>query len=303
MFSKELYCKFRYLLSKNRNFIEICRELNLKDSEVMLLIDSLDDTSIYTKLFGEDYSKLKRPQLIAEPYKIYPNKEHLKLALLGDTHLCHKNDAVDIVREAYYIIEKNRTDLVLHCGDFFDGLNPSVPNYASTLKKDTYEEQLEYGILNYPYFSNKTFVVSGNHDDYWYALVNREILEDLSLKRDDIVYLGPNRRRIIIDGVVIDLLHGDVFPDGSYEFKIGKYLSELSEFDRPNIVHYGHKHSSSFNVINGIYCYKTPALMYASAYHKSKGYGNNLSMYFVDIYFDDNGKVKKIRHKKESLDK
>ena len=41
MFSKELYSKFRYLLSKNRNFNEICSELGLSDNEVMLLINSL----------------------------------------------------------------------------------------------------------------------------------------------------------------------------------------------------------------------------------------------------------------------
>ncbi len=303
MFSKELYCKFRYLLSKKRNFIEICRELDMKDTEVMLLIDSLDDSSIYTKLFGEGYSRLKRPQVTEEPYQINPNKEHLTIALLGDTHLCHKDDAIDVIREGYYIIEKRKTDFVLHCGDLFDGINPNFPDYRRTLKKDTYEEQLEYGISNYPSYSNKTLVVSGNHDDYWYDLVNKEILKDLSLKRDDIVYLGANRRKIMMNGLVIDLVHGDLLKDGSYGFKIGRYLRELDESDRPNIIHYGHKHSSSFNLINGIYCYKTPALMYASPYHRSKGYGNNIGMYFLDVYFDDDGKVKKIKHKKESLDK
>ena len=62
MFSKELYSKLRYLLNKKKNFSEICRELGLKDYEVMLLINSLDDSSIYTQLFGDDYNQMKGQQ-------------------------------------------------------------------------------------------------------------------------------------------------------------------------------------------------------------------------------------------------
>ncbi|MBQ6282195.1 MAG: metallophosphoesterase family protein [Bacilli bacterium] len=303
MFTKELYCKFRYLLAKKKNFYEICSELNLSDSQVMLLIDSLDDTSIYTKLFGEDYKRLKRPPITEGTYKIYSNKEHLRLALLGDTHLCSKSDAVEEIRDAYYIIEKNQTDFVLHCGDFVDGLNPMNKDHIRELRERTYEGQLDYSLHYYPSYSNKTLIVSGNHDDYWYQLTGKEILKDFSERRDDVIYLGANRRKIAIGNLIIDLVHGNTLQNGSIDFKAGLYIRNIPENERPNIVHLGHMHTPYHNDIYGVLCVRTGALMHLSPYHKSKGYNSHISFYFVDVYFDDDGKVKKIKHKKESLDK
>ena len=299
MFSKELYSKFRYLLSKNRNFNEICSELGLSDNEVMLLINSLKDNSIYIKLFGDVFEK--RPSIDETTYHISLNKEHIRLALLGDTHLCSKNDTIDLLTDTYYTIEEKNTDLVLHCGDFFDGLYPNIEDYYKCLRVSSYEGQLEYGTIYYPSYSNKTLVVSGNHDDSWYQLLHKEILSDLSKKREDIIYLGPNRRRIAINGLTIDLLHGDILQNGKKNFTIGMYIRNIDEEKRPVIIHHGHTHYGSYNNIYGVRCYRTAAIMHASPYILSKGYKNPMSFYFVDIDFDDNGKVKKIKHRKECV--
>lgn len=303
MFTKELYCKFRYLLAKNKNFYEICSELGLSDSEVMLLIDSLDNPSIYERLFGKDYIKTKRPAITEGTYKLYSNKEHIRLALLGDTHLCSKSDAVEELREAYYIIEKKKADYVLHCGDFVDGLNPMNKDHERELRERTYEGQLDYALHYYPSYSGKTLIVSGNHDDYWYQLTGKEIIRDFSERRDDLVYLGANRRRIVIGNLTVDLVHGNILQDGSTDFKVGVYIRNIPENERPNIVHLGHMHTPYYNDIYDVSCVRTGALMHSTPYHKSKGYSSDISFYFVDVYFDDDGKVKKIKRKKESLDK
>ena len=139
MFSKVLYSKLRYLLNKKKNFSEICRELGLKDYEVMLLINSLEDSSIYTQLFGDDYNPNERPAVSDSIYRLDSSKDHIRIGLIGDTHYCHKSSNPDGVIRAYIEFQNAKVKYVLNCGDVFEGFLWQDEEYKKILLEATYE--------------------------------------------------------------------------------------------------------------------------------------------------------------------
>ena len=299
---KELYNRLKYLLKKKKTFCEICSDLELEDFEVRLLIKSLREDSRFVDIIDGELVTYKRPKRIYEPHHIFIDKDHIRLGLIGDTHLCSKHDRIQTINKVYYEAEIKGVDRILHCGDFFDG-RLSFEGHTDSLRTSTYEGQLEYGIEKYPTFSGVTDVVSGNHDDSWYALTGKEILSDVAKERDDINYLGPNSRVIYINGLRVSLMHGDMIPFHSKYFKFSRYLSTFKKGEEPHFVHTGHSHISTYSKNGNTEWFRTSSLMNRTPIQREKGLENENSVYWVDVYFDDDGMPAHVTHKKQTFTK
>ena len=283
---KEVLDRLKYLLNKNKSIDYICSKLNLTNNELIYLSSLLDiDLNMKVDTFS----------LIEEPLIIDNNKEHLKLLLMGDTHLCNKCDRVDIIKEVYSKANDKNVDYILHSGDFVDGY-PLISNYEKMLKENTYDGQIEYTIENYPIYK-KTLVISGNHDETWYRRCSKDILEDISNKREDIIYIGPSIRDIYLGNINIKILHGNPSYYLGSRFKPIKYIQNLSE--KPDIVHSGHLHIAHNDKIDNTYYFRSASLMDNTPYNISRNYDNEKSVYWVDLYLDDNGSLDKVKYKRE----
>lgn len=137
------------------------------------------------------------------------------------------------------------------------------------------------------------------------SICRREIIADMAAKRPDIVYLGANRRRINMNGLGIELVHGDILRDGRKDFGMGKYIRSIPQEEQPQIIHCGHTHYNPLhNMVFGVECFRTSAFLRNNPYYRSRGYeATSPQIYIVDVYFDDDGKVKKITSKRKIIDK
>ena len=188
---------------------------------------------------------------------------------------------------------------MFHSGDLTDGVL-GILGFEKYLKEDTYFGQVKYAIDKYPKYSGKTYAISGNHDDYWTMITGREIIEDISKERSDIVYLG--RRRIVnINGLKIQILHGDFDPITNSYLKTTRYLKSIE--NRPHILHTGHKHISNYDVFNGTHMVRAGAIMQRTPILEIKGMKNEKSMYFADITLDNNGNPVEYNFEKQSFSK
>lgn len=293
--------KVIYLIQCNKTIDEICSELNLSKEEVLSLLRIISDNGTPIDVLDGEILTFKNPEVIRTPYDINIGKDHIKLGLIGDTHLANKYDDIDTLRRIYDKAEDKNVDAMIHCGDFVDGI-VSVPNYSRKLKETSYTGQLHYAIDKYPKYSGKTFAVSGNHDDYFTKLTGREIIKDISDERKDIVYLGPSRRIVYIDGLKINVLHGRFRQDREVH-DINTYIDAIPPNKKPNFIHSGHYHTSSHDVYNGVESFRTSSLMRKTPYERARGLNPEKSMYWVDVYFDDNGNVEEITHEKDSFSK
>lgn len=283
------------------NIKQVCRELGINMETLLLNLREISDSGIQIDVVDGEILRFKWPERNKTVHNMSLGKDHVKLGLLGDTHLASKYDDLDSLNRAYDMIEDKGVDVVFHSGDLVDGI-VSTPGYFSELKEKTYTGQLEYAIDRYPKYSGKTLVVSGNHDDYWYRLTGKEIIKDVADKRDDIEYLGSSRRIINIDGLRVNVLHGK-FKDSNPINNIYSYLDNIPTYKKPDIVHSGHYHTTKYQDYEGIEMFRSGAFMHQTPHDKKKNHNPEQSMYFVDVYYDDDGNVAEITHEEKTFRK
>ena len=161
---KEICDKIYYMTKKKKSFKTVCKELNLKDYEVIGLVTVMAQEGYNIDFVDGELIIRKVPKLNQDVYEIPYNLEHLKLLLISDTHLCSKYDRLDILRYLYDKAENQGIEYVLHSGDFTDGRS-NRPEHIYELREHSYEGQVDYCVDKYPAFNGKTYMISGNHDD------------------------------------------------------------------------------------------------------------------------------------------
>ena len=114
---KELKNKLKYLINKKKDFATICQELELKDYEVIGLIELMKKDGELLDYVNGEIVKLRKPIENFGVYSIPDNTHHLSLLMISDTHICNRADRIDILNYLYDKAESKGIKYVLHCGD------------------------------------------------------------------------------------------------------------------------------------------------------------------------------------------
>ena len=299
---KKIINKLKYLLNKKKSLIEICNELELKDYEVIGLVELMKQDGELVDFVNGEIIKLKKPIKHNDIYEVKYNLEHLKLLLISDTHLCSKYDRLDILRYLYAQAEDKGVKHILHSGDFTDGRS-NRPEQVYELKEASFEGQVQYCIDKYPTYSGKTYVIQGNHDNWWYKSCGSEILKPISKAREDIIYLGSDVADMKIGKLKIRLFHGQGGIAYAKSYKIQKYLDTIPIDEKPNILQTGHIHQAFYYKQDNTHCFQTSCLENQTPYCRGLGLSNDKSVWWVDIDFDDKGNVYSVTPTLETFDK
>ena len=282
--------KVSYFINKGKTFDEICESLRLNEYTVEKFVELINAYKLKDKAI-----------MLPSGIDCNSGKIIKKMLLLGDTHLCNKRDRIDILRYLYRKAEDLGVDTVLHSGDFDDGFIPDSAFQYSQLKTTSYEEHLDYCYTYYPRFSGKTYVIDGNHDEWWKIYNNKNILCDLASKRDDIIYLGGNTADLNIEGLKIKMLHGD-FDDGKIEARKLNRVEEieiycrnlLKAIDIPDCIHLGHQHVPLTMTCSDICCYQTGSLI-----DTKRDLTNNKSVSWLTLIIDKEDKTVEVDREDE----
>lgn len=297
---KELKNKLKYLINKKKELSSICRELELKDYEVIGLVQLMKEDGELVDYVNGEIIKLKKPIQNNDVYEIPNSLEKVKLLLISDTHLCSKYDRLDILRYLYAKAEDNGVQCVLHSGDFTDGKSHR-PEHVYELKELSYEGQVDYCVTNYPKFSGKTFAIAGNHDNWWYKSSGSEIVKSIAKQREDIVYLGTDVADIKIGKLKIRLFHGNGGNAYAKSYKIQKYLDTIPVEEKPHILQTGHIHQAFYYKQDQTHCLQTGCLEDLTPYSRSCGFNGDKSCWWLDVELDDKGNVYSVTPKLEEF--
>jgi predicted phosphodiesterase len=300
METKELCEKIKILLKKKKSFVDICKELQLKDYEVIGLVNLMKQDGELIDYVNGELVRLKTPPKTNDIYQVSTNSTHIPLLLISDTHLCSKYDRLDILRYLYDKAEDRGIKYILHSGDFTDGRS-NRPEHIYELKETSYEGQVDYCVDKYPTFSGKTYVISGNHDDWWYKSTGSEIVKAIAKRRDDIVYLGSDVADLKIGKLKIRLFHGKGGNAYAKSYKVQKYLDSIPLEERPHILQTGHVHQSFYMKQDDTHCFQTSCLEDLTPFARSMGLANDKSVWWVDINIDDRGKIESINQELETF--
>lgn len=299
---KQAIDKLKYLINKKYDLKSICEKLELEKYEVLGLIQIMKEDGELVDYIEGKIIKLKKPKKTNDVYLISNNLEHLKLLLISDTHICSKYERLDILRYLYNKAESMGIKHILHSGDFTDGRS-NRPEHIYELKEHSFLGQVQYVIEKYPSFSGKTYVIQGNHDNWWYKSNGSEIMKPVSKARDDIVYLGADVADLKIGKLKIRLFHGQGGMAYAKSYKLQKYLDAIPINEKPHILQMGHIHQAFYFKQDNTHCFQTSCLEDATPYTRSLGLVNDKSCWWLDIYFDNKGNVYKIIPELETFNK
>ena len=297
---KQICDKIYYMAKKRKSFVQICKDLELKDYEVAGLITMMHQQGYNIEYVNGEVIVMKTPPKHNDIYELPYNLEHLKLLLISDTHLASKYDRLDILKYLYDKAEKNGVKHILHSGDFTDGRS-NRPEQVYELREPSYEGQVEYCVEKYPTFSGKTYVIQGNHDDWWYKSAGSEIVKSIAQQRDDIEYLGADVADMKIGNLKIRLFHGSGGSAYAKSYKLQKYLDSIPLAERPDILQTGHIHQSFYMKQDNTHCFQTSCLEDQTPYCRGKGLANDKSCWWVDVDFDDKGNIYNISPELETF--
>ena len=300
MENKEICDKIYYMAKKKHSFMQICEELQLKDYEIIGLVTIMAQSGYNIDFVDGEIIMRKTPPKNQDIYEVPYNLEHLRLLLISDTHLCSKYDRLDILRYLYDKAEDRGVKHILHSGDFTDGRS-TRPEHVYELKELSYDGQVQYCIEKYPKFSGQTYVIQGNHDDWWYKSTGSEIVKSIAKDREDIVYLGPDVADMRIGKLKIRLFHGAGGGAYAKSYKLQKYLDAIPMEERPDILQTGHIHQSFYMKQDKTHCFQTSCLEDQTPYCRGMGLGNDKSCWWLDIDFDDKGNIHSITPELETF--
>ena len=299
---KELINKIKYLVKKGKTLQEICSLLELKDYEVIGIVELLKQEGHLVDYINGEVVALKRPVKNNDIYQIPNNLETMHLLLISDTHLCSKYDRLDILRYLYAKADDRGVKHILHSGDFTDGRS-NRPEHVYELKELSYDGQVDYCVDKYPRFSGNTYVISGNHDNWWYKSNGSEIVKSISKQRDDIIYLGPDVADVKIGKLKIRLFHGSGGMAYAKSYKVQKYLDSIPLDEKPHILQTGHTHQSFYLKQDNTHCFQTGCLEDLTPFSRSMGFSGDKSCWWVTVNFDNKGSVHSITPELETFGK
>lgn len=299
---KELIDKLKYLINKKKSLEEICTLLELKDYEVIGIVELLKENGELYDYVNGQLIKLKKPVKSDEVYSIPNTLEHLRLLLLSDTHLGSKYDRVDILRYLYAKAEDTNTSYVLHSGDLTEGLS-GRPQQLYEIREASYTGQRDYAIEKYPESSVPTYLISGNHDLWWIKQCGADIVRDICNHRDNMHYLGSDCEDMKIGKLKIRLFHGKGGQSYAKSYKIQKYLDTIPIKEMPHILQTGHIHQAFYYKQDDTHCFQTSCLQDLTPFARSMGLSNDKSVWWLDVYMDDKGNPVRITQELETFGK
>lgn len=299
---KELKDKLKYLINKKKDLATICEELELKDYEVIGLVNLLKDDGELVDYVNGQIVKLKKPMQSDGVYQIPSKLDHLKLLLISDTHLGSKHDRPDILRYLYEKAENKGVNYVLHSGDLTEGLS-GRPQQLYELKEASYTGQRDYAIEKYPDSSVPTYVISGNHDLWWVKQCGSDIVKDICNHKENMFYLGSDCEDLKIGKLKIRLYHGKGGGAYAKSYKLQKYLDAIPISERPHILQTGHIHQAFYMKQDDTHCFQTSCLQDLTSYERSQGFNNDKSCWWVDVYTDNKGNPIQITQQLETFGK
>lgn len=226
------------LISENKTLNEISSILGLSNKQLFTRLSMLRNSGY---LFDREYSyNGEINYLFHNPFmknniptiKIPKDIKAIKAILISDTHLGHINDSIECIDAVYNYCAKEGINIILHAGDFFEGI---YVERKKQCKFESAEEQIKYGLNNYPYDKNiLNFILLGNHDATFLTKNGIDIQEILLNRRHDLIPIGYGESDISIGNFTITMRH-----------QISNI--KMNPDTRTKLLLYGHSHTFSTN--------------------------------------------------------
>lgn len=288
---KEIINKLKYLIKKKKSFSEVCKELELKDYEVIGLITLLKEDGFLCDYVNGEIIRPKKPE--SGKIKIEPKQDEVKFLAISDIHYGSKWDNPNLVEYAFEVADKENCQFITNSGDIFEGdFHNKRPDHIYQVKA-LGMEQLDYVAETHPKTPNDIpyYFIIGNHDTTFIKTCGADMGKMLQQKRPDLTYLGADLADINIGKQTIRLRHGTGGNAYAKGYKLQKYCETLPISDIPDIILQGHFHYSAYFKNRDIHCVNVPSLQSYTPYAKALGLPQEIGFWIISYDLDKKGNM------------
>jgi predicted phosphodiesterase len=218
------------------------------------------------------------------------DKRYLEFGIISDTHLDSKYERLDILNLVYDEFKKEGVSVVFHAGDISEGIGV-FRGQEREIKHFGQDEQIQYVSDHYPKRKDiTTFFILGNHDLRQYEKGGIDIGGPIQSKRSDLSYLGPIEASVMLpNGVKMNLLHPGGGTAYALSYKSQRAINNMSPGSLPDILVYGHYHTSFYMCYRGIHFIQAPSTKDMGLWEKSLGFNSTLGGWIVDAEISTEG--------------
>ncbi len=264
-------------------FEDLAEGLNCKVDAVVDMIDELQNRG-YGLIFSGD--GVLQTRVVEGKKKRHDHSKLLgsdfEIGVCGDSHLGSKKERLDALEAMYDIYADRGITHVYHTGDISEGwgiyrgqeFEVSIPGQ---------EEQIDYVVNVYPKRKGiTTSFICGNHDLRQYERGGVDPGNSIAHRRDDLKYLGQMGATVeLMDGLTMELLHPGGGNTYALSYKAQKYIHNLAVGDLPDILCFGHYHTSYYMHYRGIHFLQVPAFKDQGTWEKRLGLNPTIGAWIV----------------------
>ncbi|NCC68207.1 MAG: metallophosphoesterase [Clostridia bacterium] len=215
----------------------------------------------------------------------------LHFAVVSDTHLGSKYEALDELRRFYRMLEDRGIDTVYHVGDLSEGYYSNRPVSIFDTHAVGFTEQVKHIVANYPKGNMTTFFITGNHDATHFRNGFADIGEAVSAEREDLVYLGHNFAKVhLTPHLTMALIHPTDGVTNTLSLKL-QHIIERNAARRADIMLVGHYHKSCAVKYRDVYGYLVPSFQHVTPFMADNNLYSDVAGMIFTARVDKDGRL------------
>lgn len=285
-------------LKRRGNNIITLNTLAYKDTDEITDDDKVEVTLI--RNFGHE-------KLIDElSYKIVDDDKDIKIMLISDTRFGSKYQQLTILNDMYIKAKNLGVKYVFLNGDVVEGIYSGIKSiYNTTLYKYGSDAQAKLVIDMFPRVDGiTTYFITGEHDlSYLRGKEKIDIGKLISKERDDMIYLGPQRKKVDflsneLNGEISSYFYhakGNVPYTVSY--KLQQQISSFRNEDKPHILVTSHFGACDSFLRRGVRAFQVPTVTATTAEMKDAHTPvyNTIGAWIINLSKDKKGNLSSTR--------
>ena len=217
----------------------------------------------------------------------------IKIAVLGDTHLGNKCEALEQLKTFYEYAYSKGVREFYHVGDISDGYYKNRDGSIYEQHSIGFQDQLDYIAKVYPKLKDSvTYFITGNHDATHINNGGANIGLCLERIRDDLVYLGHGFAKVwLTDTLDMNLFHPNDGISQVLSYKAQKIVDNATGQRKAKIMCIGHYHKMNYSYYKDTHAFLVPSFEWQTNFMSNNNLLSIVGGYVLTIHVDNDGNI------------
>ena len=281
------------------------------------IIDALKTSYLSDNQLHEIIQQVKHPQTMLKKDSYSFSGDHVKIGVVGDTHLNNIFSRLDFLYYTYERFKEANVAFVIQTGDIEDGLDMHR-DQRYQLRVLGIDLIAAYVAHVYPETGIVTHYIPGNHDETCFTSSGADICERISQLRPDLNLLSPVdlsqdeehiRKEMVLKfgwregNIMLDKKNNcklTVYHPGkgtayALSYQIQKHTEMLSSDEKPKLYIIGHYHKMEKTIYRNVHILQAGTTQSQTKWMRAQGINAMIGSHILDIYIKNDGTIDYIK--------